>query len=216
MILRVSGISAPAKKLARVARSGWDKYAQLMLTACQLCRRRQLQHPSHQFRATKTSGYDKPESPVTTNRNRRSRSTRMTGHDRPEYPLAASDIAQVQKAASSKAVYEQAEKCVYVHIDDVGVKEQKEHRDKKGAANEVPEDEKEATKDKRPMVQNTVARIEHNDKGFTLTGRNLTQVLLFVLVSARSITSCFRSTSRYVPMVSAPCKTQYFLPLFMA
>jgi hypothetical protein len=95
--------------------------------------------------------------------------------------LAASDIAQVQKAASSKAVYEQAEKCVYVHIDDVGVKEQKEHRDKKGTANEVPEDEKEATKNKRPMVQNTVARIEHNDKGFTLTGSNLTQVLLFVL-----------------------------------
>jgi hypothetical protein len=31
------------------------------------------------------------------------------------------------------------------------------------------------------MVQNTVARIENNGKGFTLTGRNLTQVLLFVL-----------------------------------
>jgi len=95
--------------------------------------------------------------------------------------FAAEDIAQVQKAATSTAVYEQAEKCVYIHIDDVGVKEQKEHRDKKGAANEGPEDEKEATKIKHPMVQNTVARIESNGKGFTLTGRNLTQVLLFVL-----------------------------------
>jgi hypothetical protein len=95
--------------------------------------------------------------------------------------FAATDVAQVQKAASCKAVYEQAQKCVYIHIDDVGVKEQKEHRDKKSAANEGPEDEKEATKDKRPMVQNTVARIENNDKGFTLTGRSLNEVLLFVL-----------------------------------
>ncbi len=95
--------------------------------------------------------------------------------------FAAEDIMHVQKAASSKAVYEQPEKCVYVHIDDVGVKEQKEHRDKRGAANKRPEDEKEATKNKRPMVQNTVARIEYNDRGFTLTGRNLTEILLFVL-----------------------------------
>jgi len=95
--------------------------------------------------------------------------------------FTAQDIEEVQKAASSKKAYEQTEHCVYVHIDDVGVKEQKEHRDKQGAASEGPEDEKEATKNKRPMVQNTVARIEHNDKGFTLTGRNLTEVLLFVL-----------------------------------
>jgi len=95
--------------------------------------------------------------------------------------FAAEDIMQVKKEASSDAVYEQAEKCVYVHIDDVGVKEQKEHRAKKDAANKGSEDEPDVTKNKRPMVQNTVARIEHNDKGFTLTGRNITQVLLFVL-----------------------------------
>lgn len=95
--------------------------------------------------------------------------------------FTAEDIGQVQKAAASKKVYEQAEQCVYVHIDDVGVKEQKEHRDKKGATKQAAEDAKDATKNKRPMVQNTVARIEHKGKGFTLTGRNITQVLLFVL-----------------------------------
>ena len=95
--------------------------------------------------------------------------------------FTAEDIEQVQKAASSKKVYEQAEHCVYVHIDDVGVKEQKEHRDKKGVTKKVSEDAKEATKNKRPMVQNTVARIEHNGKGFTLTGRSLAEVLVFVL-----------------------------------
>ena len=31
------------------------------------------------------------------------------------------------------------------------------------------------------MVQNTVARIEHNKQGFTLTGRSLSEVLVFVL-----------------------------------
>lgn len=95
--------------------------------------------------------------------------------------FTAEDIEQVQKEASSKEVYEQAEHCVYVHIDDVGVKEQKEHRDKKGVTKEVSEDAKEATKNKRPMVQNTVARIEHDGKGFTLTGRSLAEVLVFVL-----------------------------------
>ena len=95
--------------------------------------------------------------------------------------FAAADMEQVQKAASCGEVYEQVEKCVYLHIDDVGVKEQKEQRGKKGATKELPEDKKEETKDKRPMVQNTVARIEHNKNGFTLTGRSLAEVLVFVL-----------------------------------
>ncbi len=95
--------------------------------------------------------------------------------------FTAQDIEQVQKAASSEKAYEQAQQCVYVHIDDVGVKEQKEHRDKKGVLTQGSGDEDEATKGKRPMVQNTVARIEHKDKGFTLTGRSLAEVLVFVL-----------------------------------
>ena len=97
--------------------------------------------------------------------------------------FAATDIEQVEKAASSSEIYEQSEQCVYVHIDDVGVKEQKEHRDKKEVTEikKLPDDEKEAIKDKRPTVQNTVARVEQNDKGFTLTGRSVIEVLLFVL-----------------------------------
>jgi len=97
--------------------------------------------------------------------------------------FAATDIEQVEKAASSSEIYEQSEQCVYVHIDDVGVKEQKEHRDKKEVTEikELPDDEKEAIKDKRPTVQNTVARVEQNDKGFTLTGSSVIEVLVFVL-----------------------------------
>ena len=95
--------------------------------------------------------------------------------------FSAADMEEVKKAAFCEKVYEQVEKCVYVHIDDVGVKEQKEQRGKKGAAKEPPEVKKEETKDKRPMVQNTVARIEHNKQGFTLTGRSLSEVLVFVL-----------------------------------
>lgn len=40
-------------------------------------------------------------------------------------------MEQVKTAESSKEIYELAEKCVYHYIDDVGVKEQKEHREKK-------------------------------------------------------------------------------------
>ena len=38
-----------------------------------------------------------------------------------------------------------------------------------------------AKKNKRPTVQNAVARIEHEKKGFTLTGSSILSVLLFVL-----------------------------------
>ena len=95
--------------------------------------------------------------------------------------FTATDMEHVEEAALSSKVYEQSEKCVYVSIDDVGVKEQKEHRDKKGATKALTDPEKKAKKDKRPTVQNTVARIENNDKGFTFTGRSVAEVLVFVL-----------------------------------
>jgi len=97
--------------------------------------------------------------------------------------FSATDMEQVKTDESSNEIYEQAEQCVYVYIDDVGVKEQKEHREKKDVTKtkEFPDKKKEAIKDKRPMVQNTVARVEHNDKGFTLTGRSVIEVLVFVL-----------------------------------
>jgi len=95
--------------------------------------------------------------------------------------LSAEDIEKVQKTILANKAYEKAGQCVYVHIDDVGVKEQKQHRDKKGVAKEPDVNQKNATKDKRPTVQNTVARIEHTGKGFTLTGRSVAEILTFVL-----------------------------------
>ena len=95
--------------------------------------------------------------------------------------LSADDIEKVQKTILANKAYEKAGQCVYVHIDDVGVKEQKQHRDKKGVAKEQDANQKNATKDQRPTVQNTVARIEHTGKGFTLTGRSVAEILTFVL-----------------------------------
>jgi hypothetical protein len=95
--------------------------------------------------------------------------------------LSAEDIEKVQKTILANKAYEKAGQCVYVHIDDVGVKEQKQHRDKKGVAKEPDVNQKNATKGQRPTVQNTVARIEHTGKGFTLTGRSVAEILTLVL-----------------------------------
>lgn len=95
--------------------------------------------------------------------------------------LSAEAIEKVQKTLVNNTAYEKPEQCVYVHIDDVGVKEQKQHRDKKRVGQEPDVNHTEATKDKRPTVQNTVARIEHTGKGFTLTGRSVAEILVFVL-----------------------------------
>ena len=95
--------------------------------------------------------------------------------------LSAEAIKKVHRTIVTNKAYEQAEQCVYVHIDDVGVKEQKPHRDKKGVAKEPNGNKDDAENNKRPTVQNTVARIEHGGKGFTLTGRSVMEVLTFVL-----------------------------------
>ena len=91
------------------------------------------------------------------------------------------DITTVRKSTVGNKVYENPEGTVYVHIDDVGVKKQKEHRDKKPHVALPEEDQPEKTKTTRPCVQNTVARIEHKgSKGFTLTGRSVFEVLKYV------------------------------------
>jgi hypothetical protein len=107
--------------------------------------------------------------------------------------LSAEDIETVRQTVIDNKVYEKPEQCVYIHIDDVGVKEQKQHRDKKHPAEEStvqPEDtaskeaivnQESATKDKRPTVQNTVARIEQSGNSFTFTGRSTTEILRYVL-----------------------------------
>ena len=98
-----------------------------------------------------------------------------------EKGLEEADIAHVRKTACPNKNYEQKAKCVYISIDDVGVKEQKKERSKKGVAKKHPDNQLDTPKGTRPMVQNTVARIEQGDKGFTLTGRSVMEVLMFVL-----------------------------------
>ncbi len=95
--------------------------------------------------------------------------------------FSSDDIMIVRKSTVGNKVYENPEGTVYVHIDDVGVKKQKEHRDKKPHVALPEEYQPEKTKATRPCVQNTVARIEHKGKGFTLTGRSVSEVLKYVL-----------------------------------
>jgi len=98
-----------------------------------------------------------------------------------EKGLADEVIEHVRKTVRPNKTYEQSEKCVYVSIDDVGVKEQKEHRGKKGTVKKHQNNQSDTTNGTRPMVQNTVARIEYGNKGYTLTGRSVMEVLMFVL-----------------------------------
>jgi len=98
-----------------------------------------------------------------------------------EKGLSAEDVKRVHRTIVNNKAYEKREQCVYGYFDDVGVKEQKPHRDKKNAAKEAEANQDVATKDKRPTVQNTVARIENAGKGFTLTGRNVAEVLTWAL-----------------------------------
>jgi hypothetical protein len=95
--------------------------------------------------------------------------------------LPDEDIQSVQATIVDNKIYENAGQCVYIHIDDVGVKEQKGHRDKTKITKEHLMNQENTTNDKRPMVQNTVACIAHAGKGFTFTGRNVAEILRFVL-----------------------------------
>ena len=95
--------------------------------------------------------------------------------------FSAVDIEQARETLGAKQTYEQAVHCVYLHLDDVGVKEQKQHRNKPGAAQEPIADQKDTAKGKRPMIQNTVAHLQNANRSFTLTGRSVAEVLRFVL-----------------------------------
>jgi len=98
--------------------------------------------------------------------------------------------SQIQDAARQKeAVYEDPRATVNVHVDDVGVKEQKEQRgghDESESPPACPSDgEREPASQgadrRRPMVYTSVARIEHAGQGFTLIGDSVLAVLRFVL-----------------------------------
>ena len=95
--------------------------------------------------------------------------------------FSALDIEKARETLGAKKTYEQAVQCVYIHLDDIGVKKQKQHRNKTGVAKKPIADQKDTANGKRPMVQNTVAHIKNSNKGFTLTGQSVAEVLLFVL-----------------------------------
>ena len=95
--------------------------------------------------------------------------------------FSAVDIEQARETLGAKQTYEPAVHCVYLHLDDVGVKEQKPHRNKPGAAQEPITDQNDTAKGNRPTVQNTVAHIQNANQSFTLTGRSVAEVLRFVL-----------------------------------
>jgi len=106
----------------------------------------------------------------------------MRNHGMPE--------SQIQESAQQKgAVYEDPRATVNVHVDDVGVKEQKEQRERRDKSQAPPAGASDCPKDpaseeagrKRPMVYTTVARIEHAGQGFTLVGGSVLAVLRSVL-----------------------------------
>ena len=112
--------------------------------------------------------------------------------------LTPAQIAAARSRAA-KAVYEDPTQCVNVAVDDVEVKKQKAHRQRRTpstpaaitpletaipAATSAGEKSPAAvvgTVRKRPKVANTVARIEQGSKRFILSGSSLGQVLRFVL-----------------------------------
>jgi len=99
--------------------------------------------------------------------------------------VRAFSVEHIEQALSRAAdqVYEHPESCTQVAIDDVGVKEQTEHRCRSAAPAPVPwlPDEPKGGAGSRPTVQNTVAHIEKQGQSFLLSGSSLPQVLRFVL-----------------------------------
>jgi hypothetical protein len=87
---------------------------------------------------------------------------------------------QIEKAAvhlSKRSVhaYESPEHTTNISVDDVCIKKQKPHRKPTAESIEMDQD------DELKRVHTTVARIEHQGKGFTLVGPNLFTILRFIL-----------------------------------
>lgn len=95
---------------------------------------------------------------------------------------ALATVCQDMRQQGLAAGYESAADTVNIHLDDVGVKEQKAQRsDPVTEPAATLSDPPARTASKRPTVQNTVARIEHAGRGFTFSGSSLHPVLGFVL-----------------------------------
>jgi len=83
--------------------------------------------------------------------------------------------AKVQANELSVHEYESPEHTTNIFVDEVCIKKQKPHRKPTSAS--VVED----SDDELKRVHTTVARIEHQGKGFTLVGANLLTILRFIL-----------------------------------
>ena len=76
--------------------------------------------------------------------------------------------------------YEEPDKTANISIDDVGVKEQKEHRDKPSS-----QPEKSSRKKDKKYIHNTVVHIEHGQGSYLLNGHGVGNVLKLVLALER-------------------------------
>jgi hypothetical protein len=97
--------------------------------------------------------------------------------------LSSTQIEAVKSAAAT-AIYEQPAHCTYLHVDDVSVKEQKAHRDRRAPSPTVAafsDTSVAPPSTSRPKVDNTVARLEHQGQRFTLSGSGVLSVLRFAL-----------------------------------
>ena len=135
--------------------------------------------------ATAAIGNEAESPPATLSREKVTAAWREVEERMQQQQMSAHQIQQV--AQQQEAVYEDPAETVNIHVDDVGVKEQKERRgteQKSAPAGTSPspgEDASAKAERKRPMVYNTVARIERAGGGFTLTGRSVLGVLRCVL-----------------------------------
>ena len=86
-------------------------------------------------------------------------------------------IAQAQVQSNERSVhdYESPEHTTNISVDEVCIKKQKPHRKLTTASIDMDSD------DELKRVHTTVARIEHQGKGFTLVGPNLFTILRYIL-----------------------------------
>lgn len=89
--------------------------------------------------------------------------------------IAKAKVQAVQASELSVHEYESPEHTTNISVDEVCIKKQKRHRKPTSAS--VVED----SDDELKRVHTTVARIEHQGKGFTLVGANLFTILRFLL-----------------------------------
>jgi hypothetical protein len=93
--------------------------------------------------------------------------------------INACELTETERAEVERnpVLYEEPTKTVDISIDDVVVKQQKQHRTSR---DEQEEDTDEAA-DGRKYVHNTVAHLQHQEQSYCITGRGVPAVLRIVL-----------------------------------